>query len=56
MGRGFGNYDTITYEQWQHGAGMTHPRVRLGALLDAYAVEAEAELVGILAAMKGRWP
>ena len=56
MGRGFGNYDTITYEQWQHGAGTTHPRVRLGALLDAYAVEAEAELAGILAAMKGRWP
>lgn len=56
MGRGFGDYDTITYEQWQHGAGMTHPRVRLGALLDAYAVEAEAELAAILAAMKGRWP
>lgn len=55
MGRGFGNYDTITYEQWQHGAGTTHPRIRLGALLDAYAVEAEAELADILAAMKRRW-
>ncbi len=56
MGRGFGNYDTITYEQWQHGTGTTHPHVRLGALFDAYAVEAEVELAAILAAMKGRWP
>jgi hypothetical protein len=56
MGRNFDNYDIITYEQWQHGAGTTHPRVRLGALLDAYAVEAEAELAGVLAAMKNRWP
>jgi hypothetical protein len=56
MGRGFGTYDEITYEQWQQGVGMTHPRVRLDALLDGYAVEAEAELTGILTAMKGRWP
>lgn len=56
MGRNFGNYGEITYEQWQRGAGTTHPRVRLGALLDAYAVEGEAELAGVLAAMKNRWP
>lgn len=56
MGRAFGDYDSITYEQWQQGMGITHPRVHLGALFDAYALEAEGQVENILAAMKQRWP
>lgn len=56
MGRGFGSYSTFTYEQWQKGAGRTYPRKDLGALLDAYAAEAEAVLAKVLSAMKTRWP
>ena len=56
MGRAFGNYDSITYEQWQQGVGMTHPRIQLGALFDAYAIEVELQLANVLAAMKQRWP
>ncbi len=56
MGRAFGGYDAIRYEQWEAGAGTTHPSVLLGALLDAYAIEAEAQLTNVLAAMKTRWP
>jgi hypothetical protein len=56
MKRGFGDYDLITFEQWQHGHGVTHPDVRLGALIDAYAIEAENELKCILKAMQSRWP
>jgi hypothetical protein len=56
MGRSFGNYSSITYEQWQQGVGITHPRVSLGLLLDAYEQEAGAELASILAGMKVRWP
>ncbi len=56
MGRAFGGYDAIRYEQWEAAAGTTHPSVPLGALLDAYAVEAEAQLAKVLAAMKARWP
>lgn len=56
MGRRFGGYAMITYEKWQEGAGTTYPRVPLGALLGAYAVEAEAQLAYILRAMKSRWP
>jgi len=56
MGRGFGGYDEIVYEQWQQGSGTTHPRIKLGALLDEYAIEAEALLNTVLSAMKKRWP
>ncbi len=56
MGRAFGGYDEITYERWEQGVGTTHPRVRLGALLDAYAVEAEGQLSAVLATMKSSWP
>ena len=56
MGRAFGGYDTITYEQWQQGVGRTHPHVPLGALLDAYAIEAEGQLASVFAKMKTRWP
>ena len=55
MGRAFGGYNAILYEQWQEGGGTTHPSVPLGALLDAYAAEAEAQLAIVLEAMKRRW-
>lgn len=56
MGRAFGGYSAITFEQWKQGDGTTHPRVNLGALLDSYAIEAEAQLASVLAEMKSRWP
>lgn len=56
MGRGFGNYDEITYEQWQDGIGTTHPTVNLGALLDAYESEAEAQLLEVINELKRKWP
>jgi hypothetical protein len=56
MGRKFGGYDEIIYEQWQKGFGTTHPRIKLGALLNEYAVEAAAHLDTAFLAMKKRWP
>ena len=56
MGRNFGGYDAMTYELWKKGAGTTHPKVALGALIDAYAGEAGAQLAAVLAKMKNRWP
>lgn len=56
MGRRFGNYNEVTYEKWEHGSGITHPRVPLGTLFNAYASEVEIILSEILAKMKERWP
>lgn len=56
MGRGFGGYSAITYEQWQSGGGTSHPRVQLGALIDNYAIEAETKMVAVLQSMKQQWP
>jgi hypothetical protein len=56
MSRNFGGYGSITYEQWQEGVGISHPQVRLGALLDAYSIEAEEQLAVAYTAMKARWP
>jgi hypothetical protein len=56
MARGFGGYDALTYELWEQGAGTSHPKVRLGVLLDEYAEEAERQLSTILASMRTRWP
>ena len=56
MGRAFGGYAAIKFEQWKQVDGTTHPRVNLGALLDSYAVEAGAQLADVLAEMKTRWP
>lgn len=55
MGRMFGGYESFKYERWEQGVGTTHPDVKLAALLDAYAVEAEAKLVDILNGMRTRW-
>lgn len=56
MGRMFGDYSSLKYEKWEAGIGTTYPEVKLGALLDAYAAEAEASLADVLAAMRTRWP
>lgn len=56
MGRGFVGYESFKYERWERGVGTTYPDVKLAALLDAYAVEAEAKLMEILNAMRTRWP
>ncbi|MCX5885401.1 MAG: hypothetical protein NT096_05780 [Proteobacteria bacterium] len=56
MGRSFGGYAEIMYEQWQPEVGTTYPRVKLGALLDEYEVEAAARLGEVFLAMKKRWP
>lgn len=56
LGRMFGGYGTLKYEQWEPGVGTTHPQVRLGELLDSYAVEAERVLSRVLECMHARWP
>ncbi len=56
MGRGFGNYSAVTYEQWQSGGSINHPVVDLGALIDSYATEAELQLVAVLTFMGQQWP
>lgn len=56
MGRGFGGYSSITYEQWQAQGGTTHPEVNLGELIDNYAIEAEPKLEEILESMREQWP
>lgn len=56
MGRGFGGYSTITYEQWQSGGGISHHTVQFGALIDNYAIEAETKMVAVLQFMKQQWP
>ncbi|MGB8684339.1 MAG: hypothetical protein WCD12_15740 [Candidatus Binatus sp.] len=56
MGRRFGGYPAITYEQWQAQKGITHPTVKLDALIDGYAKEAAAKLLEVLQSMKEQWP
>lgn len=59
MGRRFGGYAAITYEQWQSSSdisGISHPTVPLGALIDDYAIEAETKLMAVLQSMKLQWP
>jgi hypothetical protein len=57
MGRGFGRYDSITYEVWDaHTRSRTHPTFNLGTLIGAYEAEAEKILLDILVVMKRQWP
>lgn len=56
MGRNFGNYSAITYEQWQSPDGISHPVVDLGALIDSYATEAESQLAAVQKSMRQQWP
>lgn len=56
MGRGFGNYDSITYEVWDASTPSVkwpaHPKVELSKMIDSYAAEATEILQEILNAMK----
>lgn len=56
MGRNFGGYSSIIYEQWQRQGGIGHPTVHLGELMDKYAREAKDELLIILRSFKQQWP
>jgi len=56
IGRRFGGYPAITYEQWDAKGGISHPTVNLDALIDGYAKEAETKLVEVLQSMKEQWP
>lgn len=56
MGRGFGNYSAIDYEQWQSGGSISNQTVDLGALIDSYVIEAESKLAVVLQSMKQKWP
>ncbi len=56
MGRNFGGYSLLTYEQWQTEGGISHPAVDLGELMDQYAEEAENRLLFILGSLKQQWP
>ena len=55
MGRSFGGYSQITYERWQEPGDISHPRVRLGELIDEYVKEAESKMGEILQSMKQQW-
>jgi len=55
MGRQFGNYSAVTYEQRQSGS-IKHQVVDLGVLVDSYATEAESQLAAVLQSMRAQWP
>jgi hypothetical protein len=55
-GRFFGGYSQLMYEQWEAQGSISHPRVRLGALIDEYVTEAESKMKQILDSMKVQWP
>ncbi|MCI5190993.1 MAG: hypothetical protein D3905_14645 [Candidatus Electrothrix sp. AS4_5] len=66
MGRNFGGYSSITYEKWEESkpkdlsslrlGSVSHPRVALGDLIDAYEKEAVNIIENILKFMKRTWP
>ena len=56
MSRNFGDYESIRYELWTQGKGVTYPTIDLGDLLDRYAAEGAAQLDVIQAAMQRCWP
>jgi hypothetical protein len=56
MGRNFGSYSDFTYERWEKGAGISHPHIALGSLIDRYAAEAASLLSAVLVEFTKRWP
>jgi len=56
MGRSFGDYSSLYYEQWQHNVGTSHTAVELGKLIDEYVREAKAKLLEVFLYMKQQWP
>jgi hypothetical protein len=56
MGRGFGNYQSVQYEQYDVcSATIQHPILNLGKLIDEYAEEASSHINTIFMAMKDKW-
>jgi len=56
-GRSFGGYDEFTLESYSENIGnVEYPRIKLGALIDAYAGEAAGFLERAETEMKRRWP
>lgn len=57
MGRQEKTYNELTYELWDGGAEkVSHPRVDLGKMIDAYEAEAVDHLEAILAHLRQEWP
>ena len=57
MGRQEKTYSDLTYELWDGGAQkVSHPRVDLGNMIDAYEAEASDHLEVILAHIRREWP
>lgn len=57
LGRCFGNYQRIQYEQWDAGRKQTsHPSFALGQLINDYDLEAGTILDHVLSTMKSKWP
>lgn len=65
LGRNFGSYSTLTYEQWEKPKSktpsdstwknITHPKIELESLIRSYEKEAEIKLQEILDFMKSKW-
>jgi len=55
LGRGFGDYDSFTYEQWQSPDQISHPSIELGRLITEYEAEASEVLNIIFKHMKEAW-
>ena len=57
MGRSFGNYESVTYEQYDSVSGkISHPRINLRDLIGKYDNEAFQYLDAILQALKTKCP
>ncbi len=57
MGRQEKTYSELTYELWDGGAlTVSHPRVDLGKMIDAYEAEAADHLEAVLAHLRREWP
>ena len=56
MGREFGDYSNISYEQWQKGGGFATSTFSLGTIIDCYTTEADSVLAAVLQSMSRQWP
>lgn len=57
MGRQEKTYSELTYELWDGGAQkVSHPRVDLGKMIDAYEAEAAGHLEAVLGHLRREWP
>lgn len=57
MGRQEKTYSELTYELWDGGAQtVSHPRVDLGKMIDAYEAEAADHLDAVLTHIRREWP